>query len=366
MNNFVALSEPWLTELETAKVLDAIQSGWLTQSGSAVTEMERSLEALIDKGSKIESVTTCSNGTTALHLALLAIGVTSGDEVLIPNFAYVAVVNAVLYCGGTPVVVDVDPVNWCIDTEALRHAITERTKAIIVVDNYGFINDTRLIREVIGSDIQIVRDSAESFPAKGGHLIQGLEDFITSSFYANKIVTSGEGGAIWGSNDAVKAMRIMKNQAVASPGNYAHSRVGYNYRISNLHAAVFNAQWERLEEIYMAREYIFDTYSNAFNHVESIVRHNGRAVPWLFTMQLQNHFSVPHLRRVLSENQIESRPGFTCFSEQLFLKNHIQISGTLNNSLALQNSIISLPTNPKMTETQLTKVINTVIKFLKS
>lgn len=364
MSDYISLSEPWLTELETAKVLNAIQSGWLTQSGHAVIEMENLLKSLVNKDARIENATTCSNGTTALHLALLAIGVTSGDEVIVPNFAYVAVVNAVLYCGGTPVVVDVDEINWCIDIDSLPKAITKRTKAIIVVDNYGFTNDTRLIREIIGSDIQIIRDSAESFPAKGGRLSQGSEDFITSSFYANKIVTSGEGGAIWGSNDAIENIRIIKNQAVEAPGSYAHSRIGYNYRISNLHAAVFNAQWERLEEIYLAREYIFNTYSEAFNQVRSILNHNGSAVPWLFTMRVKEEFSVPHLRSRLSDNRIESRPGFTCFSEQSHLKNKIKVSGSIKRSLALQNTIISLPTNPKMTHSQQSKVIESVIKFL--
>ena len=366
MTDFISLSEPWLTDVETQHVLEAINSGWLTQSGAAVRAMENTLLRCGSKNDKVNSVTTCSNGTTALHLALLAVGVTNGDEVIVPNFSYVAVVNAVIYCGATPVVVDVNLFDWCISSESLSKALTSKTKAIIVVDNYGFKANTDSIRKIVGEDTAIIRDAAEAFPEKGGELIFGAEDLVTTSFYANKIVTSGEGGAIWGPRKLIDQICVLKNQAVEAAGSFNHVSIGYNYRLSNLHAAVFNAQWSRIDEIFSARREIFNFYSKAFSSEAAILSHNGSASPWLFTMRISAEFSVKKIRNELKLEGIETRPGFTSFSDQTHLRNKIQVLGPQDISVQLQESLISLPTNPKMELHQLERIAAAALKLLQT
>ena len=364
MSEFISLSEPWLTKRETDHVLEAIESGWLTQSGSAVKQMESTLLSSVTGTKFIEAVTSCSNGTTALHLALLSIGVTQGDEVIVPNFSYIAVINSVIYCGATPVVVDVNLENWCLSTDAVKKAITSKTKAIIAVDNYGFTIDTNEIRKVVGDEVVIIRDAAEAFPSESGQLNVGEENIVTTSFYANKIITSGEGGAIWGSHNLVNQISILKNQALASPGTFRHTSVGYNYRISNLHAAVFNGQWSRREEIMTERKRVFNYYSNAFSNLKSVISHNGDKSPWLFTMQLSPRNSVAWIRDQLFKAGIETRPGFTCFSEQKFLESLIRVSNAQSNALSLQESLISLPTNPRLSESKMNRIVGSIIALL--
>jgi perosamine synthetase len=237
------LSQPWLTSDETRRVAKAIESGWLTQAGSEVKEMEAQLSNLTSSSNLI--ATSTSNGTTALHLALIAAGVRAGDEVIVPNFAYIAVVNSVLYCGATPVLIDVDLETWNIDINQIRTAITEKTKAIIVVDNYGRFADLKNIRSELPESISIICDSAESFPENFDKDLYSYANFLTTSFYGNKIFTSAEGGAVFGSEQSIKLIAKLKNHSASTEKKFYHDSLGYNYRITNIHAAIFSGQEEK-------------------------------------------------------------------------------------------------------------------------
>lgn len=196
MATSIPLSMPWLSSNEKSRVAEAIDSGWLTQNGPEVALMESNLHKFIvesdaERNTEYE-VTTTSNGTNALHLALLALNISPGDEVIVPNFAYIAVINAVVYCGATPVVADVSSDNWNIDPVDLQRCISANTKALIVVDNYGKLNNFRELREIVNNRFPIIQDAAESFPDS---CLPGnsLGDLLTFSFYGNKVFTSAEG-----------------------------------------------------------------------------------------------------------------------------------------------------------------------------
>ena len=217
MSYKIPLSKPWLTDLESNNVKKSIDSGWLTQNGSEIKIMEDYLQEylILDADLSERDVTSCSNGTTALHLALLGIGIKAGDEVIVPNFCYVAVYNAVLYCNATPVLVDVDLDTWNISISKILDAVTDKTKAIITVDNYGRIVDYITLKAVLPSNITLIQDASESFPGINNVINDcGQGDISTFSFYANKVITSGEGGAILGPTDIIDRIRIMKNQGV--------------------------------------------------------------------------------------------------------------------------------------------------------
>lgn len=355
----IPLSAPSLGDEEAQAAFDSVKSGWLTQNGSQVGLMEESITDFFNKNSNLEFVAAAtSNGTTALHLALLAADVRVGDEVIVPNFGYAAVINAVIYCGATPVVVDVDESNWCLNPSAVVNAITKKTKAIIAVDNYGFSAPIQDIRSKLKSDILVIQDSAESFPCnfESNRDARFLGDIITTSFYANKVFTSGEGGAVLAKDTFIQKINNLKNQAVGKPGTFSHVDVGYNYRITNVQASIFNAQWSRYQALVGRRREIFTRYGELLEGKDYVVRTNASVNPWLFTVQgIFNNLEA--IRKSLREDGIETRPGFTPFSEMGHLKQFLKVSGNLSQSVSLSRNIVCLPTFPEMTDDQIHYIV---------
>lgn len=365
MSHSIPLSQPWLSDLERSQVDAALSSGWLTQNGPDVKLMEVTLEDLLRvnlqdffHGEDFE-MTTTSNGTTALHLALLALGIGNGDEVIVPNFSYIAVINAVIYCGATPIIADINREDWNIDPRDIEKCISQKTKALIAVDNYGRLNNFHSIRNVVKDRFPIIQDAAESFPLSFTSP-NGFGDLITLSFYGNKVFTSAEGGAVAGKSALIEKIRSMKNQSLGVKGTFSHVDIGYNYRITNIHAAIFNAQWNRRSEIIRERKRVFSDYKlffeKNFNEIESNLDSN----PWLATVLLpENSKGVSVVREILQIQGIETRPGFTLFSNQSFLSKYISARPT-PVSVEISSRILSLPTYPQMT----TDDVNVVCKSL--
>lgn len=354
----IPLSQPYLSDLEAELVHEAVKSGWLTQAGKYVSDMESKIDRHLNSGKEGYEVTSTSNGTTALHLVLMSIGIGPGDEVIVPDFGYIAPINSILMCGATPVVIDVNEATWCIDPTLINQAISNRTKAIIAIDNYGALSDISEIKKIIPEHIFVIQDSAESFPSlvhDSNKIFEG--DFVTTSFYANKIVTSAEGGAISGPTKFLEKIKSLKNQSVKGKGTFEHIDIGYNYRISNLHAALFNAQWSRLPEILENRTRVFDYYFECLisNKIEfESNQYPSYINPWLMTIRLKNSkASIESIRGVLSNKGIETRPGFKPASEHEYLLGKIKIIEDCKVSRALHKEVISLPTYPELTNLEI-------------
>jgi perosamine synthetase len=331
--------------------------------------MEETLQDLLLKNSENFfqgenfELTTTSNGTTALHLALLALGIGSGDEVIVPNFSYIAVINAVIYCGATPVIADVSKEDWNINPSDIRRCISEKTKALIAVDNYGRLNNFYNIRSVVNDKFPIIQDAAESFPLSFTSP-NGFGDLITLSFYGNKVFTSAEGGAVAGKSVLIDKIRSMKNQSLGTKGTFSHIDVGYNYRITNIHAAIFNAQWSRRLEIMNERKRVFSDYKLFFEKYFENIQSNLDSNPWLATVLLPNHSKqVPVVREVLHAQGIETRPGFTLFSDQNFLSKYITARPT-PISMDISSRTLSLPTYPQMSNSDVNRVCEALLKAL--
>lgn len=210
-----------------------------------------------------------SSGTAALHLALLGVGVQPGDEVILPATTFVATVNAVLYCGATPVVVDVDPKSWTISIDEIRRAISPRTKAILPVHLYGVPADMGAIQQVVdqeyrstGRRIAIVEDAAEAFGAMSyGKAAGTVGDVGAFSFYGSKTITTGEGGAVTWSDPLIGLrVRHVHGQSLEPGRRYWHDSVGFNYRMTEVQAAIGAAQLTRLGEFLDKRKQVFDWY----------------------------------------------------------------------------------------------------------
>ena len=242
----IPVSEPDIGEKEIEYVDDAVRSGWVSSHGEYISKFEKRFKSYIGT----EYGLTTSNGTTALHLALSAIGIKEGDEVIVPDLTFISPVNAVLYNRAVPVLCDIDRDSWCIDTEKLERLITKKTKAIIVVHLYGNSADMDRIMEIKEKyNLYVIEDTAESLGTEyKKQKLGSFGDVGCFSFYGNKTMTTGEGGFCTTNNDEIyQMMAILRDHGMTPENRYWHEYIGYNYRMTNLQAALGVAQLERLD-----------------------------------------------------------------------------------------------------------------------
>jgi perosamine synthetase len=310
------VSAPDLSGNEEAYVLDAVRSSWISSIGPYIERFERDFAAL--SGTRV--AIPVANGTMALHVALLALDLQPEDEVIVPALTYIATANAVRYVGAEPVFVDVDPATWCIDPAAIEAAVTPRTRGIIAVHLYGHPADMDAIRAVAERHgLWIVEDAAEAHGARyKDHPVGGLGTIGTFSFYGNKIVTSGEGGAVTLDDPALEArVRLLRGQGMDPARRYFFTTVGYNYRLTNVACAILCAQLERLDSILAWRRELFSAYRAALAGIPGLafqpVSAWAEPAPWLFCLTIDDAaygHSRDALMAILDEEGIETRPFF--------------------------------------------------------
>jgi len=245
-SGFIPVAAPDLNGNEKAYVLDCLDSTWISSSGKYLDRFEAAFAEFCG----VRHAIACSNGTTALHLALVALGVGPGDEVLVPTLTFVATANTVMYCGATPVFVDAEPDTWTIDPAAIEAKITPRTKGIIVVHLFGHPTDIDPINAIARRHgLFVMEDAAQAHGAEyRGRRAGSLGDIATFSFFGNKIVTTGEGGMVVTGDDALAArMRLLRTHGMDPTRRYWHPVIGYNYRMTNIAAAIGLAQLERVQ-----------------------------------------------------------------------------------------------------------------------
>ncbi len=268
----IPVCEPYLNGREVEYVLDAVRTGWISSSGKYVSEFERRFAAYC--GVRY-GVAVC-NGTVALHLALRAIGIGPEDEVIVPNFTMIATAFAVCYTGAKPVFVDADRDTWNIDPGLVEAKITPRTRAIIPVHLFGLPCDMDPLRRTAESHkLALVEDAAEAHGASyKGQRAGALSAIAAFSFYANKNITTGEGGmVVTDDEDLWKKARYFKNLCfpLDAPRTYIHADVGFNYRMSNVHAAIGLAQVEKADEYVALRRRNAQLYRQLLADVPGVV-----------------------------------------------------------------------------------------------
>jgi perosamine synthetase len=301
---------------EEAYVVEAIRSSWISSTGPFVSRFESTYASLCE----VDATVSVSNGTVAMHLALLALGAGPGDEVLIPSMTYIATANVVRYVGAEPVFVDIDPATWCINPLLLAQAISPRTKGIIAVHLYGHPADMDPINAFAAEHgLWVVEDAAEAHLARyKGRRVGGLGDVAAFSFYGNKIFTSGEGGALTLSDSRLEAkIRLLRGQGMDPLRRYYFPIVGYNYRLTNVACAILCAQLERHEQIMGLRRAIFEGYREALAAVPGIGFQPqaswAEPAPWLFGILVDSDRlgrSRDELATELASCGIETRPFF--------------------------------------------------------
>jgi perosamine synthetase len=350
----IPVYEPSLGDEELDNVVRAVQSGWISSKGRFIPEFEAAFAHYIGVAHGV----ACSNGTTALHLALTALGIHAGDEVLVPTLTFVATANVVLFTGATPVFVDADPTNWCIDPQQLEDAITPRTKAIIPVHLYGNPCDMRAILEIAHAhDLHVVEDAAESHGACcHGQLTGSFGDIGCFSFYGNKIITTGEGGmCVTNDEQLADAMRRLRDHGMDPTKKYWHDRLGFNYRMTNLQAAIGVAQVKKLTGLIAKKRQIAAWYGQALDGLARhglITRHPetpwAKNVYWMYSILLTPRFPLARDDVItrLAGDGIETRPFFYPI-HTLPWYHH---GATFPVAEALSRTGINLPSSANLTE----------------
>lgn len=328
MNKFIPVSEPSITQKEIDYVTNAVKSGWVSSLGHYITEFEKKFARYIG----VKYALTTSNGTTALHLSLVSLGIKEGDEVIVPDLTFIASANAVAYTGAKPVFVDIDPETWCIDPEAARKAITKKTKGMMPVHLYGHPADMDAINKIaLEYELYVIEDAAEAHGAEyKGKRVGSLGTCGTFSFYGNKIITTGEGGMITTDDENLyDRTRFLRDHAMSKEKRYWHTEIGYNYRMTNIQAALGCAQLERIDEIIARKRDIFEWYKKALFGIEGIKlnpkKEWAKNVYWMVCLVLENNFGISRddFMERLKEKGVDSRPFFYPISQMPMYNNGI-------------------------------------------
>jgi perosamine synthetase len=358
-------ASPDLSGNEKTYVADCLDSTWISSAGKYIEEFEQRFAELC--GAK-HAVAT-NNGTTALHLALAALGIGPGDEVIVPVLTYIASANAVRYCGAEPVFVDVDD-SMNLDPALLEAAITPRTRAIMPVDLYGNPADLPAITAIARAHgLLVIQDSAEAHGAEvDGRRVGSLADATSFSFFGNKIVTTGEGGAVTTDDaDLAARLRLLRGQGMDPERRYWFPEVGFNYRMTNVAAAIGVAQLERFDDMLNARDVLSEMYDGALNDVSGVTlpeqRPGTRRVNWMYTVTL-NGLTVEQRDEVIrgmADDGIETRPVFHPLHH---LPPYRQEDGRYPVAERLGATGISLPTHLGVTTSDVKMVTARLVEHL--
>lgn len=311
----IPVSEPKLAGNETKYVMDCLETAWISSKGVYIEQFENKFAQYTGTSHAIST----GNGTVALHLSLLAYDVGPGDEVIVPTLTYIATVNAVSYCGATPVFVDSEMATWNIDTEAIEAKITPRTKGIIVVHLYGHPVDMDAVMKLARKyNLFVIEDAAEAHGAEyKGIKVGSIGDIGVFSLFGNKVITTGEGGVITTNSDEVAAkIRLLKSQGMDSQKRFWHTCIGYNYRMTNIEAAIGLGQLEQIEWHIERRLQIANKYNQCLAANRQLMlppqQPWAKNIYWLYTVLLSPKladFRDEVMARLAALN-IETRPVF--------------------------------------------------------
>jgi perosamine synthetase len=312
----IFVARPKLTGNERRYVLDCLDTGWISSHGKYIGAFEKEFARFCG----VRHAIATSNGTVALHVALVALGVAPGDEILIPTVTYIATANAVRYCGATPVLVDVCPGTLNIDPAEIARKISPRTRGIIPVHLYGHPCEMGPIAEIATRHgLFVLEDAAEAHGAEYlGRKVGGLGDCAAFSFFGNKIVTTGEGGMVTTDNDELAAkLRLYRGQGMDLQRRYWFPVVGYNYRMTNIQAAMGLAQMETIETALVERQTLAGWYEAALAPLSGRIVLPTQAVwakqvHWMYSIFLREggEQQRDEVMRRLDELDIETRPVF--------------------------------------------------------
>lgn len=342
-------------------VNDCLNTGWISSRGPYIERFERAFASYVG----VPAATSVANGTVAIHLALEALGIGPGDEVIVPTFTYIASVNTILQTGAKPVYVDSLNETLQVDPAAIRKAIGPRTKALMVVHLYGHPCDMDAIQAICRDhSISLIEDCAEAFGSrwKGRH-VGSFGDAATFSFFGNKTITTGEGGMVLASDPAIlERCRHLKSQGVSPTREYWHDTLAYNYRMTNIQAAIGLAQIELAQQFLKRKTALAATYKEQLSGLP-LRTHDavGDVVHshWMCSVILDEASKRDDLRSALKKAAVETRP----FFPPAHRMPHCASTGDFPVAQSLSARGINLPSFPDISEQEVATVCQTIRSF---
>jgi len=360
----IKTAEPFIGKKEIQYVLDALQSGWVSSQGQYIEKFENGFCDYI--GNKF--AVSCSNGTTALHLALASLGLSQRDEVIIPNLTFVSPASMTVLSKARPVFCDVDPDYWCIDPAQLKKSISKDTKAIIAVHLYGHPAKMDEIMEIAANhELYVIEDCAEAHGALfKGKKAGSFSDISCFSFYGNKIMTTGEGGICLTNNEELyDRMLLLRDHGMKKNNRYWHEVVGFNYRMTNLQAALGFAQLEKIDTFIEKKRAIASLYSDLLLDQNKIFLQKemswARNVYWFFSIIVPE--DRDKLRAFLYKNGVDTRTFFYPVNEMPPYKNFRSLSCPTTKYLSRTG--LNLPSGVLLKNEDIEYISKKINEFLK-
>ena len=361
----IPVCEPAMGGNELKYLANCIETNWISSKGHFVVEFEEKFSRFCNAEHGIAT----SSGTTALHLALVALGIGKGDEVIMPTLTMIATANPVIFSGATPVFVDSEPITYNIDVGEIEAKITDKTRAIMPVHIYGHPVDMDPLLEIAEKhNLYVIEDAAEAHGAEYKKKTVGcLGDVGCFSFYTNKIITTGEGGMVVTNNDEIAdRLNSLRDLAHSKEKRYLHYEIGFNYRMTNLQAAIGLAQMEKIHEYVVARRNNANLYNSLLKDLKGVTLPPetswAKNIYWLYSILVEDDFGVERdqLIGALEEKGIETRPFFIPMHQQPVFRSMGLVHGKFPVADELYRKGLCLPSGSSLKECDIRYVCSAI------
>lgn len=357
----IPVYQPDLSGKEKEYVMDCMDSTWISSKGKYVERFENSFAEYIG----VKYGTAVSNGTVSIHLALLALGIGIGDEVIVPSFTYIASANPIMYLGAKPVFVDSSEDTWQMNELEVERKITDKTKAVIAPHLYGYPCKMDVLREICDKhNIYLIEDCAEAIGSEyKGKKVGTYGDLACFSFFGNKTITTGEGGMVLSNNkELIDKARHIKDQGMSKTQEYWHDIIGYNFRMTNICAAIGCAQLERIDQFVSRKIEVGELYKEMLKSVPVKFQKDSKDIVntyWMVAILLENENQRRDFRKYLKEHDIDTRPTFSPIHKMPMYE-----SGKfypVSENLGMRG--INLPSYPLLSNEQIEYICNVIKDF---
>lgn len=363
MKKYIPIYKPSFTGKERQNVMDCFDSSWISSKGKYLKKFEKSFA----HWTKIKYATSTNNGTSALHLCLLSLGIGKGDEIIIPSLTYVSSANVITFTGAKPVFADVEKDSWVMDIEDVKRKITSKTKAIVAVHLYGCPCDMLRLKKIAKEKgLYLIEDCAEAIGAKiDNQHVGNFGDISAFSFYGNKTITTGEGGMVVSNNKKlIERAFLFKMQGVSPNKEYWHTVIGYNYKMTNICAAIGVAQLENINFFAKRKTEIAEQYQELLSDLPLVFQKQQKNAAhsfWMVSFLVPKKSQRDLLRKFLEKNGIETRPLFYPVHTLPMYNNGLRFPVSEDIS---QRGIV-LPSYPQLTNIEVQKICNYLHTFFK-
>ena len=369
-NKIFNVSEPKLSKKTIDYVLDCLRTEWISSSGSYLETFEKKWAKYCNK----KYAVSVTSGTAALIVALKALNLKPGDEVIMPSFTIISCALAILEAGAKPILADCELDTWCIKTDEIKKKITSRTKAILIVHMFGHPANMDEIKEIVkNKKIDIIEDAAESHGSKFKNKVVGSFGKISCfSFYVNKLITTGEGGMVLTNDKGLyNKMKNLRNLAFNKTRRFSHNEIGYNYRMTNIQAAIGLSQLEKISEhieIKRKNTLLYNKILTSYGLPISlpIEKKWAKNTFWMYGIVIKNKLmTAKKLSQKLFENNIETRPLFLGMHEQpIFKKMKLFKKGNYPNTEYLSKYGLYLPSGLRLNKSKIKFICRTLKRIL--